>query len=85
MANINVRVDDETKRESALICEKLGLNLTTAVNMFLHQIVICNGMPFDVTLERPNAETIAAMRESEDRRLSKAYSSTKELMEALDA
>lgn len=81
--------DNETTIEASEICKKLGFDLTTAVNMFLRQVTIYNGLPFDVTLNHPNDETIEAMREAElnggDRTLSKPYSSTKELMEALNA
>ena len=41
------------------------MNLTTAINVFLRQSLRVGGFPFDVKLEQPNRETIAAMREAE--------------------
>ncbi len=44
---------------------ELGMNLTTAINVFLRQSLRAGGFPFDVTLGTPNAATVAAMKESE--------------------
>lgn len=41
---------------------ELGMNLTTAINVFLRQSLRVGGFPFDVKLDRPNNETIAAMQ-----------------------
>ena len=41
------------------------MNLTTAINVFLRQSLRVGGFPFDVKLEQPNRETIAAMVEAE--------------------
>lgn len=43
----------------------MGMNLTTAINVFLRQSLRVGGFPFDVKLEQPNRETITAMLESE--------------------
>lgn len=44
---------------------ELGVNLTTAINVFLRQSLCAGGFPFEVRLEQPNKETIAAMLEAE--------------------
>lgn len=44
---------------------ELGINLTTAINVFLRQSLWVGGFPFDVRIEQPNKETIAAMLEAE--------------------
>ena len=41
------------------------MNLTTAINVFLRQSLRVGGFPFEVKLEQPNKETIAAMLEAE--------------------
>ncbi|WP_203652170.1 type II toxin-antitoxin system RelB/DinJ family antitoxin [Secundilactobacillus yichangensis] len=46
-ARLNVRVDKQTKEEAQKIYAALGLNLSTAVNMFLAQTVINNSWPLD--------------------------------------
>lgn len=49
-----IRIDEETKRESKPILEELGLNLSSATNIFLRAVVRCGGLPFDLRLaERP--------------------------------
>lgn len=63
MANISVRVEDDVKKSAESILSQLGLNLSTATNAFLRQVVLHNGLPFVVELEQPNAETIAAVND----------------------
>jgi len=48
MASINVRVDDELKKQSEMIFEELGMNTSTAINIFLKQVIRSNGIPFTV-------------------------------------
>ena len=65
---------------------ELGINLTTAINVFLRQSLRVGGFPFDVRIEKPNKETIAAMLEAE--RIAhdssvKRYSDVEEALKAL--
>lgn len=63
--NFSVRMDSDLKRQCEALYSELGMNLTTAINVFLRQSLRVGGMPFDVRLERPNKETVAAMLEAE--------------------
>ena len=45
---INVNVDSETKKEAADILNQLGLNMSTAINMFLVQVIQKRGIPFEI-------------------------------------
>lgn len=54
MSMVTVRVDDELKKEASKIYKDLGLDMTTAVRMFLIQSVRTRSLPFDVTLEKPS-------------------------------
>ena len=47
------------------VCGPLGMNLSTAFNIFVRQSLREGGIPFEVKLEQPNKETIAAMLEAE--------------------
>lgn len=49
---IQFRVDDDLKNEAAAIYEKLGIDLSTAIRMFLKRSVMENGIPFPMTLQR---------------------------------
>lgn len=55
----------ELKKQCEALYGELGMNLTTAVNVFLRQSLRAGGFPFDVRLDKPNKETIAAMLEAE--------------------
>ena len=62
MAVINIRVNDEVKKEAETIFKALGLNMSVAMNLFLKKCINENGIPFD--LKVPNKETIEAMEET---------------------
>ena len=82
----NIKIDPDLKRESQILFEQLGLNLSTAINMFLRQSVREQAIPFRVGSPVPNSETLKAI---EDARkgigLSRGFSSVAELMEDLNA
>lgn len=84
--NMNIRVDADLKRNAEEIYRELGMNLSTAVNIFLRQSVRYGGIPFELRVERPSAETIAAMQEVDrGEGLSGPFYDTKSLMEALNS
>ncbi len=56
MANINVRIEDDLKREGEEVLKSLGLNTATAINMYFRQIVYHGGIPFEV--KRNSSDTI---------------------------
>ena len=62
-ANLNIRTDAEVKLAAEQLFEALGLNMSTAVNIFLRQAIRRGGLPFDVTLDIPNETTAAAIAE----------------------
>ena len=63
--NFSVRIDSDIKRQCEALYGELGVNLTTAINVFLRQSLRSGGFPFEVKLEQPNKETISAMLEAE--------------------
>lgn len=82
----NIKIDPQLKQESQALFESLGLNLSTAVNLFLRQAVREQAIPFRVGAPVPNVETLRAIEDA--RRgvgLSRGFSSVAELMEDLDA
>ena len=88
MKNVNVtlRVDEDLKRQADALFSELGLNLTTAFNIFLRQSVREQQIPFRVSKNVPNAVTLSAMDASErGEDLYGPYDSVSELMEALNA
>ena len=63
--NFSVRMDSDIKKQCEALYGELGINLTTAINVFLRQSLRVGGFPFDVRIEQPNKETMAAMLEAE--------------------
>lgn len=46
--NVNIRMDEETKKQAEKLFADLGLNMTTAINVFVKQCLNNNGLPFEV-------------------------------------
>lgn len=61
--NLNIRTDKEIKEAAEEIYSSLGLNMTTAINMFLRASIRERGIPFELKLNIPTDETIAAIEE----------------------
>lgn len=86
--NISIRMDSELKSAAEQLYSELGMNLTTAFNIFVRQSLREGGIPFKITTETPNKETVAAMREAE--RIAKdssvkGYTNMNELIADLEA
>ena len=54
--NLNIRTDKEIKDQAERIFSELGLNMTTAINMFLRTTIRENGIPFALKLDVPNVK-----------------------------
>lgn len=62
---INVNVDTKIKEQATTILKDLGLNMSTAINMFLTQVVKRDGIPFEITNPKPSKDLIEALEEVE--------------------
>ena len=65
VSNVSFRIDSDLKTQADTLFSQLGMNMTTAFNIFLRQSVREGRIPFDVTLNTPNAETIAALLDAQ--------------------
>ncbi len=63
--NVSIRMDTELKAQADELFAELGMNLSTAFNIFVRQSLREGGIPFEIHTDRPNKETIAAMLEAE--------------------
>ena len=63
--NISIRMDADLKAQADALFAELGMNLSTAFNIFVRQSLREGRIPFDIALNQPNKETIAAMLEAE--------------------
>lgn len=64
--NVSIRMDTELKAQADELFAELGMNLSTAFNIFVRQSLREGGIPFEIRTDRPNKETIAAMLEAEN-------------------
>lgn len=87
-SNISIRMDSNIKAAAEQLYEELGMNLSTAFNIFVRQSLRERGIPFKISEGTPNKETVSAMLEAE--RIAKdstikGYHNVDELFEDLDS
>lgn len=63
--NSTLRMEPELKAQAAALFKALGMDLSTATRMFYIQALRCQGLPFEVKLDEPNAVTRAALEEGD--------------------
>lgn len=84
MTQVHIRMDDSVKKEAEAIFAELGINISSAVNIFLKQVIRKGGLPFDMTTEASHmAERRAKLDSllkfsSENRRIEKDYTFDRE-------
>ena len=84
--SITIRMNSDVKQQAQQIFSELGMDMTTAINVFLRQAIKYKGFPFDVTLNTPNEVTLAAMDAAEKGEdMYGPFDSVEDLMEALNA
>ena len=84
--SMTIRMNKDVKQQAQQIFSELGLDMTTAVNVFLRQAIRYHGFPFDVTLDTPNEVTLTAMDDAEKGRdIHGPFDSVSALMEDLNA
>ena len=59
-ATLNLRINPTLKSDAETILARLGIPMSTAVDMFLNQVVLVGGIPFSVTLPKPQADIDAS-------------------------
>ena len=84
--NTNISLDPKLKKEAVELFHSMGLDLSTAITLFLFQSVRERKIPFELW-EVPNETTIAAIKESEEMmkhpKKSKTYDTVEDLMKEL--
>ena len=87
-ANINIRIEPETKATAEKLFSSFGITITDAINIFLRKSIMEGGLPFDVKQPSFNSETKTAIKEAKmimsGKLPAKHYSSAKELFDELD-
>lgn len=84
--NVTIRMDKELKKQADELFSAPGLNMSTAIGVFCRQSVRLGKIPFELSVNEPNAETRAAIDDvNNNRNMSKAYDNMEELMRNLYA
>lgn len=63
--NLNIRIDSKLKKESDTLFKELGLNMSTAISMFLTKCVNTASIPFKIEKSNPTRELLEAIEEGE--------------------
>ena len=86
--NLNIRIDSNLKKEAEDLFKRLGLNMSSAINVFLTQSVREQAIPFEIHEDRPNKKLLKALKEAEKMAKHpekyKWYDNVDELFEDLD-
>lgn len=64
-SNISIRMDNDLKAAAEELFAELGMNISTAFNIFVRQSLRERGIPFKITEGTPNKETVSALLEAE--------------------
>lgn len=74
--NMSIRTDAALKKQAEAMLSDMGLNMTTAINLYLRQVVRQGRIPFEIATDLPNAETLQAMQEVEKMKADPAFGKT---------
>ena len=82
-----IRIDEEIKKQATELFGKLGLDISSAVNIFLRQSILQGGLPFEVKVPQYRPEVIEAMEEAKNISKDvtvKGYTDLEEVFKELD-
>ena len=84
--NVTIRMDKDLKNQADKLFSELGLSMSTAIGVFCRQAIRLGKIPFELAVDMPNDETLAAIDDvNNNRNMSKAYDDMDELMRDLYA
>ena len=86
--SMTIRTDSDVKQQAQRIFSALGVDMSTAINAFLRQVIYRNGFPFDIRLDVPNRITLEAIAEGEkmlNQANTKKFANVDELFNDLNA
>lgn len=82
---LHIRVEPLVKQKAEKTLNDLGLSITEAINVFLNQVILNDGIPFEIKKPRYNKETMQAIEDTKnEKNLSKTFNDVDEMFEELD-
>ncbi|WP_261021363.1 type II toxin-antitoxin system RelB/DinJ family antitoxin [Streptococcus mitis] len=83
--SMSIRLDSEVKEQAQQVFSNLGMDMTTAINIFLRQAIQYQGLPFNVRLDE-NRKLLQVLTDlDQNRNMSQSFESVSDLMEDLRA
>ena len=83
--SMSIRLDSEVKEQAQQVFNNLGMDMTTAINIFLRQAIQYQGLPFDVRLDESRKLLEVLTDLGQNRNMSQSFESVSDLMEDLRA
>ena len=82
---LHIRVEPSVKKKAEATLNDLGLSITEAINVFLNQVILNDGIPFEIRKSRINNETIQALEDTKNgKNISKTFNNVDEMFKELD-
>lgn len=82
---LHIRIEPSVKQRAEETLNDLGLSITEAINVFLNQVILNDGIPFEIRKPRFNKETIQAIEDTKNgKNLSKTFDNVDEMFEELE-
>lgn len=83
-ASVTIRMNRMVKQQAKKLFSDLGIDMSSAINMFIKQALSKNGLPFEVS-KKPNKTTLSAIEDANDGKLEGNFQNTSELLNSLNA
>ena len=82
---LHIRIEPSVKQRAEKTLNDLGLSITEAINVFLNQVILNEGIPFEIKKPKYNKETLQVIEDTKNgKNLSKSFDSVDEMFEELD-
>ena len=82
---LHIRIEPDMKKKAEKTLSELGLSLTDAINVFLAQVILQDGFPFEIKKPKFNKDTIEAIEDAKNNKnLSREFETVDELFEELN-
>lgn len=83
-ASVTIRMNKSIKQQAQKLFADLGIDMSSAINLFIKQAIFQNGLPFEVS-RKPNAVTLSAIEDADNGKLEGNFQGMTELLDSLNA
>ena len=83
-ASVTIRMNKSIKQQAQKLFADLGIDMSSAINLFIKQSIFQNGLPFEVS-RKPNIDTLSAIEDADNGKLEGNFQGMTELLDSLNA